>query len=90
MLDALPSVADEAPSVADELSVEEPESDEPESEPPDPALLPLLVMATLHDFVSRTSGSPLSPVIGSSWIVHVWSMGPTALRMIQPLTLRPR
>ena len=75
MLDALPSVADELS--AEEL---EPESDEPELEPPDPALLPLLVMATLHDFVSRTSGSPLSPVIGSSWIVHVWSMGPTALR----------
>lgn len=65
--------------VAAELSVdEEPESVE---EPLLPAALsPLLAIARVHDLVSRTRGSPLFPVIGSSVIVHVWIIGPTALR----------
>lgn len=73
----------EALSVAEALSLElalDPEElDESVPDEPD-ALLPLLVIDKLHDLVSRTSGSPLSPVIGSSRIVHVCSMGPTALR----------
>ncbi len=61
-----------------ELALDPDELDE--SVPDEPAaLLPLLVMDRLHDLVSRTSGSPLSPVIGSSRIVHVCSMGPEAL-----------
>ena len=64
--------------VAAELSVDEPESVE---EPLLPAALsPLLAIARVHDLVSRTRGSPLFPVIGSSVIVHVWIIGPTALR----------
>lgn len=72
----------EALSVAEALSLElalgPEELDESVPDEPD-ALLPLLVIDKLHDLVSRTSGSPLSPVIGSSRIVHVCSMGPTAL-----------
>ena len=33
----------------------------------------------VHDLVSRTRGSPLSPVMGSRVIVHFWIIGPVAL-----------
>lgn len=56
----------EALSVAEALSLElalDPEElDESVPDEPD-ALLPLLVIDKLHDLVSRTSGSPLSPLI---------------------------
>lgn len=62
------------------LSVDvDPEAEELELEPSLPdALFP--AMETVHDLVSRTKGSPLSPVMGSRVIVHVWIIGPTELR----------
>lgn len=65
---------------AAELSVDDAAAaDELELEPSLPdALFPAI--ETVHDLVSRTSGSPLSPVMGSRVIVHVWIMGPTELQ----------
>lgn len=71
-----------------ELALDPEELDESVPDEPD-ALLPLLVIDKLHDLVSRTSGSPLSPVIGSSRIVHVCSMGPTALRTQIAISFKP-
>ena len=40
----------------------------------------LFTIWIVHVLVSRTWAWPLSPVMGSSWIVQSWSMGPAALR----------
>lgn len=64
-------VADASEAVEEALAdVEEASEADDESVPeldPDPEeLFPLFAIVTLHDLVSRTNGSPLSPVMGSS------------------------
>ncbi len=63
-------VADASEAVEALADVEEASEADDESVPeldPDPEeLFPLFAIVTLHDLVSRTNGSPLSPVMGSS------------------------
>ena len=70
-----------AESVEEEDSAEEVLEDEDESaeDVDDPDWLFPPVGVRVHDLVSRTRGSPLSPVMGSRVIVHCWIIGPVAL-----------
>ena len=70
-----------AESVEEEESAEEVLEDEDESaeDVDDPDWLFPPVGVRVHDLVSRTRGSPLSPVMGSRVIVHFWIIGPVAL-----------
>ena len=68
-----------AESVEEEESAEEVLEDESAEDVDDPDWLFPPVGVRVHDLVSRTRGSPLSPVMGSRVIVHFWIIGPVAL-----------
>ncbi len=70
--DALLSVLEaEAEFVEEEESADEVLEPLSAEDVEDPDELFPLVTVTVHDLVSRTRGSPLSPVMGSRVIVHV-------------------
>ncbi len=60
-----------ADDVLEPLSAEDVDVGESDEDVEDPDELFPLVTVTVHDLVSRTRGSPLSPVMGSRVIVHV-------------------
>ena len=72
-------VEEESVEVDDEESLVEVDVED-ESVELEPAwLFPLLTIWMVHDFVSRTNGSPFDPVMGSRVIVHTWSIWPADL-----------